>query len=50
MGQQSSRSLVSEIRRAVRENRRDLQEVDLKGLHLTEKAIRKLTDAFRKNE
>ncbi len=50
MGQKSSRALVVEIRRAVRENRRDLPEVELKDLQLTERAVRKLADALRKNE
>jgi hypothetical protein len=48
MGQQSSR--LSSLRRAIRENRADLTEVELTGVQLPEKALRKLAEALKSNQ
>ena len=48
MGQQSSKQ--SELRRAIRSNDAALVEVELRSVLLSDSAIRKLTDALRKNE
>lgn len=48
MGQHSSR--LSALRRAIRENEAGLTEVELKGVELSDKAVRKLIEAFKKNK
>ena len=48
MGQQSSR--LSSLRRAIRENQADLTEVDLTGVQLPEKPLRKLAEALKRNQ
>ena len=48
MGQHSSR--LSGLRRAIRDNQEDLTEVGLGGVELSDKAIKKLAEALRKNK
>ena len=48
MGQQTSR--VAGLRRALRENTPDLKEVELRDLQMSNKTIRKIAEALRKNE
>lgn len=49
MGGQHSTNLSS-LRKALRDNEAGLTEVELKSLELTDKAVKKLTDALRKNK
>lgn len=48
MGQHSSK--LSSLRRALRDNEEGLTEVELKGVELSDKAIRKLAEALRRNK
>ncbi len=48
MGQRSSK--LTHLRRAIRENEETLEEVDLKGVDLTDQAVRKLAQAFKNNK
>ena len=47
MGQESSK--LSHLCKSVRENQSGLTEVELEGVQLSDKAIRKLTEALKKN-
>lgn len=47
MGARSSK--LSSLRRAIKENEEGLEEVELKGVDLTDHAIRKLAEAFQRN-
>ena len=48
MGARSSK--LNSLRRAIRENQEELQEVELKGVDLDDHAIRKLAEAFKRNK
>lgn len=48
MGQHSSR--LGGLREALRANQEDLKEVELKGMQLSDKAIKKLCEALRRNK
>ena len=43
-------SKLSSLRRAIRSNQEDLSEVELSGVELTDKAVGKLTEAFKNNK
>lgn len=47
MGQESSK--LAQLCRSVRENQSGLTEVELEAVQLSEKTVRKLTDALKKN-
>ena len=47
MGARTSRPTL--LRKAVRNNSREVTEIDLDGLELSDKSARKLTEALRKN-
>ena len=49
MGVGSSSSKLAPLRKAIRENDPSLTEVNLDGLQLTDKAVRRLSDALRLN-
>ena len=49
MGVGSSSSKLAPLRKAIRENDPSLTEVNLDGLQLTDKAVRKLSDALKLN-
>lgn len=49
MGAQHSTKLSS-LRRAIRDNEAGLTEVELKSLEVSDKAVRKLAEALRKNK
>jgi len=47
MGQDSSK--INQLRKCIKENDGKLREVQLDGVQLSEKTVRKLADALRKN-
>lgn len=47
MGQESSK--LSHLCKSIRENDGGLTEVELEGVQLAEKTVRKLTEALKKN-
>ena len=49
MGVGSSSSKLAPLRKAIRENDPSLTEVNVDGLQLTDKAVRKLSDVLRLN-